>query len=49
MTAGVVAETMAPGAGGVGHAPGWKHPIPTMVTVDETVNSGVSICIINAG
>ena len=25
----------------MGHAPGWKHPLPAMVTVDETVKSEV--------
>ena len=37
MTTGVAVTAAAPGAGGVGHAPGWKHPVPAMVTVDEAV------------
>lgn len=40
MTTGVAATAVAPGAAGVGHAPGWKHPLPAMVMVDEKTDSG---------
>ena len=39
MAAGVAATAVAPGTAGVEHAPGWKHPLPAMVTVDEVVRS----------
>ena len=42
MTTGVAATAVAPGAAEVGQAPGWKHPLPAMVTVDELVNSEAS-------
>lgn len=38
MTVGIAAIGVAPGAaGGVEHAPGWKHPREEMVTVVDTV------------
>ena len=37
MTTGIAATAVAPGAADVGHAPGWKHPLPAIVTVVEAV------------
>lgn len=42
MTTGVAATAVAPGAAEVGHAPGWKHPLPAMVMVDAKTDSGSS-------
>ena len=42
MTTGVAATAVAAGAAGVGHAPGWKHPLPAMVMVDAKTGSGSS-------
>ena len=49
MTAGVAVTAIAAGAAGVEHAPGWKHPLPGMVTVDEKVKSEALYCTKNAG